>query len=123
MFIISSGDVMEMAGIFMVLKAKEVKTQFVEILIKKLREVFAIHGLPRMHSRHCGALLRLVEGIDYYYEFVTGRIRIATSGSVAVETRLGWIVCGRTDPKQSSEARVFLMKGEDPDDTTLRKFW
>ncbi|KRY40863.1 hypothetical protein T01_9662 [Trichinella spiralis] len=60
---------------------------------------------------------------NYYYEFVTGRIRRATNGSLAVENRLGWIVCGRSDPRRFTEARVFLMKVEDHDDTILRKFW
>ncbi|KRX19992.1 hypothetical protein T07_8095 [Trichinella nelsoni] len=36
-------------------------------------------------------MVDVLVGIDYYYELVTGRIRRATGGSVAVETRLGWI--------------------------------
>ncbi|KRY40556.1 hypothetical protein T01_8619 [Trichinella spiralis] len=43
--------------------------------------------------------------IDYYYEFVTGRIRRATGGSVAVGTHLGWIIFRRTELRRSSEGR------------------
>ncbi|KRY30008.1 hypothetical protein T03_1131, partial [Trichinella britovi] len=60
-------------------------------------------------------------GIDYYYELVTGRIRRAIGGSVAVETRLGWITCGRTARRRSLKAKV-LSKGEDSDDSPRRKF-
>ncbi|KRY17347.1 hypothetical protein T12_7757, partial [Trichinella patagoniensis] len=74
-----------------------------------------LHGTP--------LLIDVLIGIDYYYEFVTGRIRRTTSGTVAVETRLGWLVCGRTDPRQSSEAQVLLTKGEGPADDILRRFW
>ncbi|KRY06836.1 hypothetical protein T12_3079, partial [Trichinella patagoniensis] len=79
---------------------------------------------PEMGQRHGTPLLMdVLIGIDYYYEFVTGRIRRTTSGTVAVETRLGWLVCGRTDPRQSSKAQVLLTKGEGPDDDILRRFW
>ncbi|KRZ31988.1 hypothetical protein T4B_2797 [Trichinella pseudospiralis] len=148
MSIVISGDVMEMAGIFMVLSThrfcraipKQKLFTCGRDALQVTRSKGAIHGLPRMvvtdngtpfseefksfinrngirHSRQhfcscaieilekrfgrpkmVGALLGLVEGIDYDYEFVTGRIRRTTSG-------------------------VFLMKGEDPDDMSLRKFW
>ncbi|KRX52215.1 hypothetical protein T06_7251 [Trichinella sp. T6] len=49
--------------------------------------------------------------IDYYYELVT----------VAIETRLGWITCKRTTRRRSIKANV-LSKGEDSDDSPLRKF-
>ncbi|KRZ02620.1 hypothetical protein T11_725 [Trichinella zimbabwensis] len=62
-------------------------------------------------------------GIDYYYELVTGRIQRATNGSVAVETRLGWITCGRAPRSRPPEERAFLLKGEDSDEDTLRRFW
>ncbi|XP_003368070.1 zinc knuckle protein, partial [Trichinella spiralis] len=62
-------------------------------------------------------------GIDYYYELVTGRIRRATGGSVAVETRLGWITCGRAARNRASEAGVFLLQGEGSNDDALRRFW
>ncbi|XP_003367224.1 zinc knuckle protein [Trichinella spiralis] len=66
-------------------------------------------------------MVDVLVGIDYYYELVTGRIRRATGGSVAVETRLGWITCGRAARRRSIEAKV-LPKGEDSDDSPLRKF-
>ncbi|KRX34946.1 hypothetical protein T05_939 [Trichinella murrelli] len=46
-----------------------------------------------------------------------------TSGTVAVETRLGCLVCGRTDPRHSSKAQVLLTEGGDSDDDTLWRFW
>ncbi|KRY97522.1 hypothetical protein T11_3576, partial [Trichinella zimbabwensis] len=79
---------------------------------------------PEMGQRQgTPVVIDVLIGIDYYYDFVTGHIQKTTNGSVAVETRLGWIVCGRTDLRRPSHARVFLTKEEDPDDSTLRKFW
>ncbi|KRZ47830.1 hypothetical protein T02_9183 [Trichinella nativa] len=66
-------------------------------------------------------MVDVLVGIDYYYELVTGRIRRAIGGSVAVETRLGWITCGRTARRRSLKAKV-LSKGEDSDDSPRRKF-
>ncbi|KRY76609.1 hypothetical protein T4A_2553 [Trichinella pseudospiralis] len=68
-------------------------------------------------------VIDILIGIDYYYEFMTGRVRRTTRGAVAVESRLGGIVCGRTDSQRPSHAGVFLSKGEHSDDSTLRKFW
>ncbi|KRX34940.1 hypothetical protein T05_2291, partial [Trichinella murrelli] len=68
-------------------------------------------------------LIDVLISIDYYYEFVTGRIRRTTSGTVTVETRLRWLVCGRTDPRHSSKAQVLLTEGGGFDDDILRRFW
>ncbi|KRY30850.1 hypothetical protein T01_4618 [Trichinella spiralis] len=71
------------------------------------------HGTPLMFD--------VLVSIDYYYELVTGRIRRATGGSVAVETPLGWIRFVRAARRRSLEAKV-LSKGEDSGDSSLRKF-
>ncbi|KRY18247.1 hypothetical protein T12_4835, partial [Trichinella patagoniensis] len=88
------------------------------------RPAGSIPAEPEMGQRPGTPLLiDVLIGIDYYYEFVTGRIRRTTSGTVAVETRLGWLVCGKTDPRQSPKAQVLLTKGEGSDDDILRRFW
>ncbi|KRY57080.1 hypothetical protein T03_5539 [Trichinella britovi] len=74
---------------------------------------------PEMGQRPGAPLLiDVLIGIDYYYEFVTGRIRRTTSGTVAVEARLGCLVCGRTDPRHSSKAQVLLTEGGAPPEDT-----
>ncbi|KRY06125.1 hypothetical protein T03_5771, partial [Trichinella britovi] len=36
---------------------------------------------------------------------------------------IGWIICGKPHSSPSEEARVLLMKVEEPTDAALRKFW
>ncbi|KRX43000.1 hypothetical protein T09_14567, partial [Trichinella sp. T9] len=67
-------------------------------------------------------MIDVLIGIDYYYEFVTGRMRRrATGGPVALETLLGWVVCGRTSPKQTAEVESSLTNPEHSAVTLLRK--
>ncbi|KRY82686.1 hypothetical protein T4D_12898 [Trichinella pseudospiralis] len=67
---------------------------------------------PEKRQRQGAPLvIDILIGIDYYYGFMTGR------------SRLGGIVCGRTDFQRPSHTGVFLSKGEHSDDSTLRKFW
>ncbi|KRY15239.1 hypothetical protein T12_9011 [Trichinella patagoniensis] len=73
--------------------------------------------------RRAPLVVDVLVGIDYYYELVTGRIRRATDESVAMETRLGWITCGRAVRNRAPEAGVFLLQGEVSDDDALRRFW
>ncbi|KRY44781.1 hypothetical protein T03_4773 [Trichinella britovi] len=76
---------------------------------------------PEMGQRPSAQLLiDVLIGIDYYYEFETDRIRRTTSGTVAVETLLGWLVCGKTDPRQSPKSQVLLTKGECSADDILQ---
>ncbi|KRX99469.1 hypothetical protein T4E_2821 [Trichinella pseudospiralis] len=62
-------------------------------------------------------------GVDHYYDFVTGRMKRNATGSIALETLLGWITCGKPHSSPSEEARVLLTKVEEPTDAALRKFW
>ncbi|KRY24060.1 hypothetical protein T03_465, partial [Trichinella britovi] len=62
-------------------------------------------------------------GVDHYYDFVTGRMKRNATGSIALETLLGWIICGKPHSSPSEEARVLLTKVEEPTDAALRKFW
>ncbi|KRY26979.1 hypothetical protein T01_8173, partial [Trichinella spiralis] len=62
-------------------------------------------------------------GVDHYYDFVTGRMKRNATGSIALETLLGWIICGKPHSGPSKEARVLLTKVEEPTDAALRKFW
>ncbi|KRX53725.1 hypothetical protein T09_8680, partial [Trichinella sp. T9] len=62
-------------------------------------------------------------GVDHYYDFVTGRMKRNATGSIALETLLGWIICGKPHSGPSEEARVLLTKVEEPTDAALRKFW
>ncbi|KRY44482.1 hypothetical protein T03_15120, partial [Trichinella britovi] len=78
---------------------------------------------PRQREQRAPLVVDVLVGIDYYYELVTGRIRRATGGSVAVETRLGWITCGRAVRNRTPEAGVFVLHGEGSDDDDLRRFW
>ncbi|KRZ81965.1 hypothetical protein T08_8299, partial [Trichinella sp. T8] len=72
--------------------------------------------------REMPLMIDVLIGIDYYYEFVTGRIRRrATSGPVALETLLGWVVCGRTSPRRTAEVESFPTNPEHSAVTLLRK--
>ncbi|KRY09373.1 hypothetical protein T12_2894, partial [Trichinella patagoniensis] len=62
-------------------------------------------------------------GVDHYYDFVTGRMKRNATGSIALETLLGWIICGKPHSSPSEKARVLLTKVEEPTDAALRKFW
>ncbi|KRY42505.1 hypothetical protein T01_11252 [Trichinella spiralis] len=62
-------------------------------------------------------------GVDHYYDFVTGRMKRNATGSIALETLLGWIICGKPHSSPSKEARVLLTKVKEPTDAALRKFW
>ncbi|KRZ49905.1 hypothetical protein T02_2785 [Trichinella nativa] len=72
----------------------------------------------RQREQRAPLVVDVMFGIDYYYEFMTGRIRRATGGSVAVETRLGWITCERAVRNRTPEAG-----GLRSDDDDLRRFW
>ncbi|KRY76638.1 hypothetical protein T4A_3663 [Trichinella pseudospiralis] len=63
-------------------------------------------------------------GVDHYYDFVTGRMKRNATGSIALETLLGWIICGKPHSSPNAEATgVLLTKVEEPTDAALRKFW
>ncbi|OUC40770.1 zinc knuckle, partial [Trichinella nativa] len=72
--------------------------------------------------RETPLMIDVLIGIDYYYEFVTGRMRRrATGGPVALETLLGWVVCGRTSPGRTAEVESFPTNPENSAVTLLRK--
>ncbi|OUC47807.1 hypothetical protein D917_06644 [Trichinella nativa] len=72
--------------------------------------------------RETPLMIDVLIGIDYYYEFVTGRMRRrATGGPVALETLLGWGVCGRTSPRRTAEVESFPTNPENSADVLLRK--
>ncbi|KRX79675.1 hypothetical protein T06_8883 [Trichinella sp. T6] len=72
--------------------------------------------------RETPLMIDVLIGIDYYYEFVTGRMRRrATGGPVALETLLGWVVCGRTSPRRIAEVESFPTNPERSAVTLLRK--
>ncbi|XP_003369631.1 zinc knuckle protein [Trichinella spiralis] len=67
-------------------------------------------------------MIDVLIGIDYYYEFFTGRMqRRATGGPVALETLLGWVVCGRTSPGRTTEVESFPTNPENSANMLLRK--
>ncbi|KRY42651.1 hypothetical protein T01_12392 [Trichinella spiralis] len=78
---------------------------------------------PEMgQRRETPLMIDVLIGIDYYYEFVTGRMRRrATGGPVALETLLGWVVCGRTSPRRTAEVESFPTNPENSGDVLLRK--
>ncbi|KRZ81273.1 hypothetical protein T08_8766, partial [Trichinella sp. T8] len=78
---------------------------------------------PEMgERRETPLMIDVLIGIDYYYEFVTGRMqRRATGGPIALETLLGWVVCGRTSPRRTAEVESFPTNPENSAVTLLRK--
>ncbi|KRX70543.1 hypothetical protein T06_13280 [Trichinella sp. T6] len=58
-------------------------------------------------------------GVDHYYDFVMGRMKRNATGSIALETLLGWIICGKPHSSPSEEARVLLTKVEEQADAAL----
>ncbi|KRY56766.1 LETM1 and EF-hand domain-containing protein 1, mitochondrial [Trichinella britovi] len=78
---------------------------------------------PEMgQRRETPLMIDVLIGIDYYYEFVTGRMRRrATGGPVALETVFGWVVCERTSPRRTAEVESFLTNPENSPDVLLRK--
>ena len=63
--------------------------------------------LPDFVDNTQGMEVDLLIGLDFYFSFVTGRIRKGTHGPVAVETNLGWVLCGAyTEKDESTELAV-----------------
>ncbi|KRZ50123.1 hypothetical protein T02_1604 [Trichinella nativa] len=60
--------------------------------------------------------------IDYYFGFVTGRMRRrATGGPVALEALFGWVARGRASPRWTAEVGTFLANSEKSADVSWRK--
>ncbi|KRX55138.1 LETM1 and EF-hand domain-containing protein 1, mitochondrial [Trichinella sp. T9] len=78
---------------------------------------------PEMgQRRETPLMIDVLIGIDYYYEFVTGRMRRrATGGPVALEMVFGWVVCERTSPRRTAKVESFLTNPENSPDVLLRK--
>ncbi|XP_003371079.1 conserved hypothetical protein, partial [Trichinella spiralis] len=65
---------------------------------------------------------RRAEEVDYYFGFVTGRMRSrATGGPVALEALFGWVVRGRASPRWTAEVETFLTNSGKSADVALRK--
>ncbi|KRY38733.1 Retrovirus-related Pol polyprotein from transposon TNT 1-94 [Trichinella spiralis] len=69
--------------------------------------------------------VHVVIGIDYYYRFLGHAIRRGKSGDpVAVETVLGWIICGPVNPHPAPETvAAFSAVVEPKVEDLLRIFW
>ncbi|KRX68283.1 hypothetical protein T09_2976 [Trichinella sp. T9] len=69
--------------------------------------------------------VHVVIGIDYYYRFLGDAIRRGKPGDpVAVETVLGWIICGSVNPHPPPETvAAFDAVVEPKVEDLLRRFW
>ncbi|KRY80861.1 hypothetical protein T4D_1618, partial [Trichinella pseudospiralis] len=69
--------------------------------------------------------VHVVIGIDYYYRFLGDAIRRGKPGDpVAVETVLGWIICGPVNPHPAPETvAAFNAVVEPKVEDLLRRFW
>ncbi|KRY53345.1 hypothetical protein T03_10585 [Trichinella britovi] len=69
--------------------------------------------------------VHVVIGIDYYYRFLGDAIRRGKPGDpVAVETVLGWIICGPVNPHPPPETvAAFNAVVEPKVEDLLRRFW
>ncbi|KRY44422.1 hypothetical protein T03_4079 [Trichinella britovi] len=60
--------------------------------------------------------------IDYYFGFVTGRMRRrATGGPVALEALFGWVARGRASPRWTAEVGTFLVNSGKSADVSWQK--
>ncbi|KRZ54428.1 hypothetical protein T02_13454 [Trichinella nativa] len=77
-------------------------------------------------TREVGELtpVHVIIGLDSYFRFL-GRqvIRGGDGDPVAVETRLGWIICGPAASSRDRECRVHCIRTDDRLNAALRKFW
>ena len=71
----------------------------------------------------------LLIGSDYYWDFVTGRVKRGDTGPVAIHTTFGWILSGTTPTPTDVEipssfliTHTFRTDAENLDET-LRAFW
>ena len=77
--------------------------------------------------------LDILNGADYYWDFVSGNIRRGNSGPVAVETILGWVLSGTCEFENNISATVNLssthvlkISVQESDinyDSCFQKFW
>ncbi|XP_003382170.1 Pao retrotransposon peptidase family protein [Trichinella spiralis] len=69
--------------------------------------------------------VHVVIGIDYYYRFLGDAIRRGKPGDpVAVETVLGWIICGPVNPHPAPETVAAFNAVVEPSvEDLLRRFW
>ncbi|KRX49588.1 hypothetical protein T09_1788 [Trichinella sp. T9] len=77
-------------------------------------------------TREVGELtpVHVIIGLDSYFRFL-GRqvIRGGDGDPVAVETRLGWIICVPAASSRDRECRVHCIRTDDRLNAALRKFW
>ncbi|KRZ05034.1 hypothetical protein T11_6712 [Trichinella zimbabwensis] len=56
---------------------------------------------------------RCADWADHYFDFIGGRVWSGIAcGRVAVQSKLGWILCGQTRSKPSTELIAFLTRVE-----------
>ncbi|KRX72590.1 hypothetical protein T06_1513 [Trichinella sp. T6] len=69
--------------------------------------------------------VHVVIGIDYYYRFLGDAIRRGKPGDpVAVETVLGWIICGSVNPHPATKTVAAISAVVEPKvKDLLRRFW
>lgn len=74
----------------------------------------------------------MLVGSDHYWRIVTGRVRRGTSGPVAIETKMGWVLSGPVAQDTSTTAltltathalRVETLATERNLDDQLKQFW
>ncbi|KRX36004.1 hypothetical protein T05_1388 [Trichinella murrelli] len=77
-------------------------------------------------TREVGELtpVYVIIGLDSYFRFLGRRvIRGGDGDPVAVETRLGWVICGPAALSRERECRVRCIRTDGRLNAALRKFW
>uniref|UniRef100_A0A5S6R4J3 DUF1758 domain-containing protein n=1 Tax=Trichuris muris TaxID=70415 RepID=A0A5S6R4J3_TRIMR len=70
------------------------------------------------------AVVDILIGLDYYYEFIHGPVRRRRREEpLAVQSSLGWILCGPTNDRERGTSRVLRVGFDDSADSMLKRFW
>ena len=82
----------------------------------------------------CGAttVVDVLIGSDYYWSLVSGRVRRGSTGPIALDTKVGWILSGPAEGQNSEETitvhpthtlRIDTLTESDQLEQGLKRFW
>ncbi|KRX70102.1 hypothetical protein T06_10633 [Trichinella sp. T6] len=72
--------------------------------------------MEQLGQQELQLVVDILIGVDYYYDFVTGRKRTEATDPLALKTLNGWV-------GPAAEARIFLTKIDELADASLGRFW
>ena len=106
------------------------RNQNIEVAVEQHEHLKALN-LADFTETNTSMEIDLLIGLDFYFSFVKGEVRRGTHGPVAVDTILGWVICGSYKGESVSQLlctthtlRLDTVKNVDEPLTKLmNKFW